>query len=89
MGSVHEMSEEPPVADGKRRKVNEVEEDAPPPFAADRDAPPSPGKEVAPSSTSKSSALSAPKSSVVSTPARPSPLWQVSQAGAPVVQLSV
>lgn len=81
-GMVYEMSgsksQEPSVADGKRRKL-EDDEDAPPTSALDasvaaspfNSAPASPAAKLAP----------APKSTVISTPARPSPLWQVSQAG--------
>lgn len=78
---VYEMSgskELPSVADGKRRKVVEDDDDAPPTFALDSTVAASPVKSV-PASPAKSSL--APKPAIAATPARPSPLWQVSQAG--------
>lgn len=83
VGMVYEMSgsktEEPSVADGKRRKVVEDSDDAPPPFAT-TEVPIPPSPSVAPS-PAKASVPLGPKYSVISTPARPSPLWQVSKAG--------
>lgn len=84
VGMVYEMSgsksREPSVADGKRRKVVEDDDDAPPTFALEQSLPASPAKSVA-ASPAKASTSLAPKPAVISTPARPSPLWQVSQAG--------
>ncbi|ORY70641.1 hypothetical protein BCR35DRAFT_307947 [Leucosporidium creatinivorum] len=86
VGMVYEMSgsktEEPSVADGKRRKVVEDSDDAPPPFATEAPIPSSPAPSVAPS-PAKAPVSLGPKYSAISTPARPSPLWQVSKADTP------